>query len=249
MVEVERISVNMDKKSLSIAKPIVVVGIPAYNEEKTIARVVLESQKVSDLVLVCNDGSDDLTEEIAESLGAKVIRHNRNVGYGAAIRSLFNSARELGADVLVTLDADGQHNPAEIPEIVKPIIQGTADISIGSRFMDTQKRVDMPLYRKLGIEIITRLVNGSSRTSISDAQSGFRAYNRKAIDSFKIVETGMGASVEILLEAIKNGLTICEVPSTCKYKSNGEATSTKHPIKHGINVVMSLALIAIRKRR
>src|SRR4030065_1758999 len=106
------------------AKPFVVVGIPAFNEEKTIARVVLEAQKHADVVVVCDDGSSDLTCEIAQRLGADVVRHERNLGYGAALKSLFERARELGADVLVTLDGDSQHDPLEIPNILKPIVDG-----------------------------------------------------------------------------------------------------------------------------
>src|SRR4030042_554706 len=101
MVEVEA---SMLVKS---AKPFVVVGIPAFNVEKTIARVVLKAQKYADAVVVCDDGSSDLTCEIARRLGADVIRHKYNSGYGAAIGSLFERARTLGADVFVTLDADG----------------------------------------------------------------------------------------------------------------------------------------------
>src|SRR4030042_4807226 len=132
MVEVE---VNELAKSLE-AKPFVVVGIPAFNEEKTIARVVLEAQRYADAVVVCDDGSSDLTAKIAERLGADVVRHERNLGYGSAIKSLFNRARELGADVLVTLDGDGQHDPGDIPNVVEPIKNGVADIRLGSGFID-----------------------------------------------------------------------------------------------------------------
>ena len=134
LVEVE---VSQLAKSV---KPFVVVGIPAFNEENTIARVVLEAQKYADVVVVCDDGSSDLTCEIAERLGTDVVKHERNLGYGAAIKSLFERARALDADVLVTLDADGQHDPQEIPKVVWPVANCVADVVIGSRFMTVERR-------------------------------------------------------------------------------------------------------------
>lgn len=229
-------------------KPFVVVGIPAFNEEKTIGRVVLEAQKFADAVVVCDDGSADLTGEIAERLGAAVIRHGRNLGYGAAVKSLLVHAGELGADVLVTLDADGQHNPNEIPNIVKPIVQGVADVVIGSRFVDASGTVEMPLYRRFGARLIAKLVNGSSKKGVRDAQSGFRAYNRQALGRLSVLEAGMGASIEILLEATKHDLKICEVPSSCKYHNGDVATSTKHPVMHGMGVVMSIVRLIVEEK-
>ena len=126
-MEVEDKSLVEDKVAFAKAKLFVVVGIPAFNEEKTIARVVLQAQKNADKVVVCDDGSTDLTSEIAERLEAEVVRHEQNLGYGAAVQSLFRRARELGADVLVTVDADGQHNPDEIPSVVKLLLDGDAD--------------------------------------------------------------------------------------------------------------------------
>jgi glycosyltransferase involved in cell wall biosynthesis len=230
------------------AEPFVVVGIPAFNEEKTIARVVLEAQKYSDAVVVCDDGSSDLTCEIAERLGADVVRHKQNSGYGAAIKSLFERARELGSDIFVTLDADGQHEPNEIPNVLKPITDGVADVVIGSRFVEGCGTNEMPLYRQFGAKVITKLVNGSAKNCITDAQSGFRAYSSIAMDCLSVVEAGMGASVEILLEASKQGLKICEVPSSCKYRNAKVATSTKHPVAHGVSVVMSIFRIIVEER-
>lgn len=230
------------------AKPFVVVGIPAFNEERTIARVVLEAQKRADAVVVCDDGSSDLTCEIAQRLGADVVRHERNLGYGGAIRSLFRRAREFDADVLVTLDGDGQHDPGEIPRVVQPIVEGFADVVIGSRFVDVNGTVEMPLYRRLGAKLITKMVNGSAKNGVRDAQSGFRAYNREALKSLSVDETGMGASVEILLEASKCGLKIYEVPTSCKYHNGQVATSSEHPLTHGLSVVMSIFRVIVEER-
>jgi len=248
LLEVEDSEVILDKMVVAGAKPFVVVGIPAFNEEAMIARVVLGTQKYADAVVVCDDGSNDMTGAIAKRLGADVVRHKQNLGYGASIQSLFMRARELDADVLVTLDADGQHNPEEIPNVVKPIVQGKADLVIGSRFIDKHGTNEMPFYRRFGAQLITKLVNGSSKNGLSDAQSGFRAYNRHALERLSPIETGMGASVEILLKADKNDLKICEVPSSCKYSNGDVATSTEHPVKHGIGVLMSIVRIIVEEK-
>jgi GT2 family glycosyltransferase len=240
------IGIKVDRSLES--KPFVVVAIPAYDEEKTIAKVILQAQRYVDRVIVCDDGSKDMTAEIAERLGADVIRHERNMGYGAAIQSLFRRARELGADVLVTLDADGQHDPNEIPNVVKPVVQGKADVVIGSRFVDAHGTAEMPFYRRFGARLIAKLVNGSSKKGVSDAQSGFRAYNRKALERLSLVEAGMGASIEILLEARKHDLKICEVPGSCKYNNGEVATSTENPVTHGIGVVMSIIRLIMEER-
>jgi hypothetical protein len=114
--------------------------------------------------------------------------------------------------------------------------------------MDANGTAQMPLYRQFGARLITKLVNGSTKKGVSDAQSGFRAYNRQALERLNVFEAGMGASVEILLEARKNDLKICEVPSSCKYHNGGVATSTEHPVTHGMGVVMSIIRLIIEER-
>jgi glycosyltransferase involved in cell wall biosynthesis len=221
-------------------RPFVVVGIPAFNEEKTIAKVVLKAQKYADKVLVCDDGSTDMTGEIAEKLGAEVIRHDRNLGYGAALRSLFKRARELNADVFVTLDGDDQHNPAEISQVIRPVIEGEADIAIGSRFIDGSLARSMPWYRRIGVKLITKFTNSSVNYGIKDAQSGFRAYSQRALEVMDLTENGMGVSVEILLEAQRHGLKVKEVAASCRYDTDVKSNSTHNPISHGVSVLMSL---------
>jgi glycosyltransferase involved in cell wall biosynthesis len=248
LLEVEKTTVVLDEISVAGAKPFVVVGIPAFNEATMIAQVVLEAQKYADAVVVCDDGSSDMTGEIAKRLGAYVVRHKRNLGYGASIKSLFKRALDLNADVLVTIDADGQHNPKEIPHVVKPVVQGVADLVIGSRFIGTRGTSEMPFYRRFGAQLITKLVNGSSKNGISDAQSGFRAYNRQALERLSPLEAGMGASVEILLKASKYDLKISEVPSSCKYHNVDVATSTEHPVTHGVGVVISIVKLIVEEK-
>ena len=248
MVEIQETRILIDKVLVNQTTPFVVVGIPVYNEEHSIARIVIEAQKFADAVIVCDDGSSDYTAKIAERLGADVIRHEQNLGYGAAIKSLFERALDFGADVLVTLDGDGQHDASEIPRIVKPIVQGAADVVIGSRFMDAHGTAEMPFYRKIGAKLITKLVNSSAKHGVSDSQSGFRAYNRQALERLSLSEAGMGASVQILLEASKQNLKITEVPSTCKYENGDVSTSTQNPITHGIGVVSSIVRLIVEER-
>lgn len=213
----------------------IAIGMPAYNEEKNIAALIAKLQKSSYSVIVCNDGSTDMTGTIAEQMGAIVINHKQNLGYGAAIRSLFDKAREFAFDVLVTFDADGQHNSEDIPQVIELLRNGEADIVIGSRFQGKEKTI-MPKYRELGIKVITKLANTSADNKIKDAQSGFRGYSKKVLQNIYPLESGMGVSTEILLKASKNNFKIVEVPITVDYE--GE-TSTHHPVSHGFSVVLS----------
>lgn len=218
-------------------KPFVVACIPAYNEESNIARVIVSAQKHVDKVIVCDDGSNDMTSEIAERLGANVIRHERNMGYGAALATLFRDVNEAKVDIMVTLDGDGQHDPEEIPKLVSPIIGGEADIVVGSRFIEGGGQT-IPGYRKSGIKAITKVMNSLSYGDLTDTQSGFRAYSRKALGLIKIGEMGMGASTEIIMKAHEKGLRVKEVPITISYFKEPK-TLSQNPIYHGFDVILS----------
>ena len=221
----------------------ITVGIPAYNEEKNIAKIIVKLKKTVDQILVCDDGSTDSTCAIAESLGVTVIKHQKNSGYGMAIRSIFLKAREINADVLVTIDADGQHKIEDIDKIIKPIVDGQADISIGSRFLAEDDNT--PSYRKLGVKIITKVTNSSLSEKVTDAQSGFRAYNNKVLQSLTPSDSGMGISTEILIKSSNLGLKIAEVPTVIQYEGD---TSTQNPVSHGTEVLMStLKYISIER--
>jgi len=161
---------------------------------------------------------------------------------------LFRRARELDADVMVTLDADGQHDPREVPKVVKPIVDGVADVVIGSRFVDERSAYTVPWYRRAGIKFITKLVNKTSKKyGVRDAQSGFRAYDRKALEGLRLNENGMGVSVEVLMEAKKQGLIIVEVPTECAYHGI-KKTSTHNPLRHGASVIMSIVRLVVEDR-
>ena len=163
-----------------------------------------------------------------------IFTHPKNMGYGAGIRSIFLKSKEIQADVLVTFDADGQHRIDDIKPVVEPILEDKADIVIGSRFLE--KNEQMPEYRKLGIKVITKLTNASMNDSLTDSQSGFRAYNKKVLNDIIPSDYGMGVSTEILIKASKKEFRIAEVPIIVSYE--GE-TSTHHPVSHGVSVILS----------
>ena len=213
----------------------ITIGIPAFNEEKNIASIITKLKKISDSIIVCNDGSSDMTEEIAKEMGVIVISHDKNIGYGAAIRSLFEKAREMELDSLITFDADNQHRIEDINSVFQPINEGTADIVIGSRCLDEQTD-GIPNYRKVGIKLITKVTNLSIKEKLTDSQSGFRAYNKKALKEILVSDEGMGVSTEILIKGSDLGLKIAEVPIKVYYE--GE-TSTHHPVSHGTSVIVS----------
>ncbi|MHB8545708.1 MAG: glycosyltransferase family 2 protein [Nitrosotalea sp.] len=210
------------------------VGIPAYNEESTIGDMVKRSLCHSDKVIVVDDGSSDNTAQVAKQSGATVISHQKNQGYGAAVITLFDRARQENADILTIIDGDGQHDPGQIPLLVNTLQENNVDVVIGSRFLDSKSGT--PGYRKRGIKIITSAANFGTDFKVSDAQSGFRSYSKRAIESIHPTETGMSVSTEILLKISNKGLSVAEVPITVSY--NGD-TSTEHPVPHGIVVLMN----------
>ena len=212
----------------------IIIGIPAFNEEKNIGAIVAKLKKKYDQVIVCDDGSSDMTETIASSLGAIVVKHPKNLGYGAAIKTIFNESKKIDGDILVTFDADGQHQISEIDSVLKPLFENKADIVIGSRFLGSTK--DLPKYRKIGIKAITSLTNTVTGSNLSDTQSGFRAYSKKVLHEIFPTESGMGISTEILIKSLKKQMTILEVPITISYDNNSHSQA---PISHGASVIMS----------
>ena len=213
----------------------VTIGIPAFNEEKNIAKMIVKLKKIYDEIIVCNDGSTDLTGEIAENLGVIVINHKQNLGYGAGINSIIKKSKEIDTDILVTFDADGQHKVEDVKKVIEPIKNGDADLVIGSRFLSKAKE-KIPEYRKIGINIITKVTNAGLKKKITDSQSGFRAYSKDLISKLDISDMGMGISTEILIKTNSLGFRITEIPITILYEGK---TSTQNPISHGTSVLFS----------
>jgi hypothetical protein len=212
--------------------------IPCFNEEATIGSVVLKAKRYVDEVVVIDDGSTDKTAKIAEYAGATVLSHNENKGYGAALKSGFEYARENDFDAMAILDGDGQHDADQIQTVLMPISEGKADICVGSRFLDSNGNM-IPMYRHFGIAVLTKFTNAGSDKEyrVTDGQSGFRAYSRKAIENIDLKDTQMGASAEILLQGRKHHLKCEEVSITCKYEGD---CSTEKPFGHGLGVLISI---------
>ena len=225
----------------------ILVCIPAYNAESTIFQAVKKCQKFADLVLVINDGSSDNTASLAKDAGADVVNHKQNRGYGSAIKTGLTEGLKRNAKVTITFDADLQHDENDIPKLVKPIIDNTADIVIGSRFLQNNDGVKN--YRKFGIKVITVLVNSFMNNHISDAESGLRAYGTDSLKELvPILETdGMGMSSEILLKSSVCKLKIFEIPRKEMYPI-GIKTSSKNPLKHGLSVVFTIIKLIIENK-
>jgi len=206
--------------------------IPAYNEESHIESLVKSAKNHVDSVVVCDDGSTDNTANIAKNAGAVVISHKINKGYGAAIISLFDYARENNVDTMITVDGDGQHDPDQIPLLVDILSQHNVDVVIGSRFLN--QNTEAPGYRQRGIKIITSTANYGTDLKVSDSQSGFRAYSKNAINAIHPTEENMSVSTEILFKISNKGLSLAEVPITISYDGD---TSEHNPLSHGVSVL------------
>lgn len=225
--------------------PLIVIGIPAYNEANSIASVIESASKFGDRVIVVDDGSRDNTALEASEAGANVIEHEYNRGYGAALKTLFQAADRQNAQHLVILDADNQHDPTDIPRLIATQRDANAEVVIGSRFGDGAS-TDAPSYRRFGLFVVNTLTNmsiGAFRPSkrISDTQSGFRAYNRRAIAGLAddtTIGSQMNASTDILYYAHQHGYDIDEIGITVRY--DVENASSSDPISHGYNLVNNI---------
>jgi glycosyltransferase involved in cell wall biosynthesis len=223
----------------------ILVGIPALNEEVAIGSIVLRSLKYAEGAVVIDDGSTDRTAEIASLAGATVISHRNNQGKGTSIKDIFAYAMAIKADILVLIDADGQHDPDELPRLVEPLLKGEADMVIGSRFLDGIAN-HVPKYRRFGQEALTMVTNIASGMNVTDTQSGFRAFTKKAYDCFSFGHNGMAVESEMIVDAVAAGLKIREVPINVRYDVDG---STYHPVQHGFRVLSHIVKMIARKNR
>ncbi|HKL16957.1 MAG TPA: glycosyltransferase family 2 protein [Patescibacteria group bacterium] len=202
-----------------------IILIPAFNEEKTIQKVINRCQPFADEIVVIDDGSKDKTSLIAKKNGAKVFKHEVNLGLGAALITGFEAALKIGADIVVTLDADGQHNPEEVPKLVQEIKNG-AQFVVGSRMKHKSKK--MPALRyfyNLGANLITYLLYG---VWSSDSQSGLRAFSKDALCKINLNSQEMEVSSEFFKEVKKHNLVFKEVtiePIYTKYSLSKGKTS------------------------
>lgn len=222
--------------------PSTVVVIPAFNEERFIASVVVAASYYSNHVLVVDDGSTDQTARFGISSGAEVIRLDVNHGKGAAINAGFARARELNADVVVTIDADSQHDASEIPLLTTPVIENLADVVIGSRFLRSHR--DIPRWRQLGQHALTVVTNTASGTTSTDSQSGFRAYSPLAIRLLHFESRGLGMESEMQFAVGSLRLRLLEVPVSARYFDR----SKRNPVVHGVQVTETILHLVVRRR-
>ncbi len=213
--------------------PITVI-IPALNEEISIGSMVIKTKKYANHVIVVDDGSTDNTAEIAQIAGADVIRHYKNKGKGEALKTGFHAACQNGTKIIVTIDADGQHDPSEIPKVIEPILSREFDMVIGSRYLNGNS---IPLYRRFGQKILDRATNMNSGIFVTDTQSGFRAFAINTVSVFRFEKNGFSIESDMLTEAADAGLKIKEVDIGVRYDVD---CSTENPIKHGLKVLVNI---------
>ena len=220
----------------------IIIALPAYNEEKYIGTLVLLARQYAGEVIVVDDGSTDRTTRVASLAGATVIKHGANRGYGAAIQSILAEAKKRNPDSLVLIDADSQHNPDEIPTLIKAVSEGF-DLVIGSRKLQVSS--DIPLLRRFGQRVILYFTNILSGRRLSDTESGFRAFSGKAVSVLELKEEGMAVSAETVSAATAKGLSVTEVPISVSYTKD---SSTMNPVKHGLGV-LNRVMVMISERR
>jgi glycosyltransferase involved in cell wall biosynthesis len=220
----------------------VLCAIPCLNEEVAIGSVVLRARRHAQEVVVVDDGSADRTGEVARLAGATVLRHKENRGKGEAYRTLWAHARAHGFDALVVLDGDGQHDPDEIPQVLAKLQE--ADMAIGARWGESTQ---MPLWRKVGKRVLdygTAMASetkGAQGPKLTDSQSGFRAYSRKALEAIAPRQAGFSVESQLLIDAHAAGLRIGETRIHCRYDVD---SSTQGPVKHASGVLNDL-LVAV----
>jgi len=221
------------------------VVVPCYNEDATIGSVVLKAKRHVDKVLVVNDGSSDDTAKIAKEAGATVISHKENRGKSAGIKTGFKYALANGFDYVVTIDGDGQHNPAEIPTVLGNILNNGNDISIGFR---SGNSTEMPKWRKVGKRILDYTTSFGNGGFVTDSQCGFRAFNKKAVKGLVTRLNGGEFNVESeqLIRANELALKVVNTHVGCRY--NNLNTSTKNPTSHGFSV-LSYVIWLVAERR
>ena len=236
-----------DNQLQTIPFPSIMVGIPAYNEEKMVGDMVLQAKKYAHLVLVVNDASSDNTAIVAEQAGALVITHSENKGYGGAALTIFQAAQKYKPDIMILMDADGQHDPSDIPRFAAKMQEGY-DVVVGSRFLKSEYKEGIPLYRKFGIKILGTATNIAANGSvvISDVLCGYRAFSRKAYEKIRDLDPSMHGSSDIVVQLGDLGMKFGEIPVSIRYDL--ENTSKRGPINMGLELLGGVIQVVVTKR-
>jgi glycosyltransferase involved in cell wall biosynthesis len=225
-----------------------VIVIPAYNESRVIGEVISgiprAIKKISQITpLVIDDNSQDKTAHIARKNGAVCIRHKMNLGTGGAILTGLEAARRMKADIIVTMDSDGQHDPRDIRALIQPIIRDESDVVLGSRLL-MKKNKEMPAVRLVGNKLLNAVTYVFSGLWVSDSQSGYKALSRKALEDMKLSTSGYEFHSEVIGEIKRNKLRYKEVPITTIYTKYSK--SRAQPALNAINIVFGLITRTIR---
>jgi len=242
-VTAERFEVT-EEPSVSAPHPTVihplcrVAVIPAYNEDKYIASLVLKTRRYVDYVVVVDDGSTDLTGALAQEAGAIVLSQAPNQGKGAAVLRGLSWARDNGASAVVLLDGDSQHNPHDITHLIAPVVKGEADIVVGSRFIGDDALKNVPRWRVVGQQTLNMATTLSSQYALTDSQSGFRAFSRRALEIMCDELTSKGFSVESEMQFVarEHNLHMVETPIVVNY----DVALKRNPVVQGIEVLNGL---------
>ncbi len=224
-------------------KPCLVVLIPAFNEEKTIASVVKSIPRKIEgvarvLVLVVDDGSSDRTASRARQVKADIIvSHETNKGLGIAFRTGIEKSLKAGADIIVNIDADGQFNPGDIPKLIKPILEGRADTVTCSRFKDRKLEPKMPFIKRFGNRLFTKMINLFAKSSFTDTQCGFRAYSKEAALRLNLFAK-FTYTQEALIDLLHKGMRIEEVACRVQGQRNGKSRVVTHWYSYGVKALI-----------
>jgi glycosyltransferase involved in cell wall biosynthesis len=222
--------------------------IPAYNEESCISNVIksIRSEALEVDILVVDDGSGDATVQKAKDEGVKVLCQRFNLGIGATMQTGYKYARDNGYEVAVQFDGDGQHPAEQIGELMQPIVDGTADVVVGSRFLGMgDYKPSMP--RGAGIAIFSKVVSAIIREKITDTTSGFRAVNRSVIEFYCTNYPDDYPEVEALVLLHKKGFKIIEIPVTMVERMGGSSSIT--PTRSAYYMVKVLLAIFVELLR
>jgi glycosyltransferase involved in cell wall biosynthesis len=229
---------KLKSQAMSHLEKIVVV-IPAYNEAKAVGQVLSAIPQEIDgmdvTALVVDDGSKDGTADVARRHGAHVVRHVINLGVGAGTRTGLMAAKALDANIIVTIDADGQHDPGEIRNLVRCLIDNGFDVVIGSRLLQP---VGMPLSRLAANLLLNALTFVAYGKVVSDSQSGFKAFSRTALDKMELKSAGYEICSEIIGEIVRNDLSYKSLPIKAVYTNYSKAKG-QHFL-NGVNLILQL---------
>jgi glycosyltransferase involved in cell wall biosynthesis len=235
-------------------RPKVVVVMPARNAARTLERTVaLIPRGCVDEILLVDDSSTDATLRIARRLPElTVVWHPHNAGYGANQKTCYLHALNAGADVVVMLHPDGQYEPALIPKLIRPIVDGEADLVLGSRFIEPGAAVagGMPRWKWLANRALTEVENRVLRTDLSELHTGYRAYSRELLLTIPFLRNAQDFSFdsELLVQAVHFGFRIAEVPARTIYDDDASSVGLRAGIVYGLKTLRATALLALHRR-